>query len=71
MDKIYVLKKVAKNIQKIRKEKGYTQESFAEKMNVSWSYVSKLESGTQNLSVGKIAEIANYLNADINDLLEI
>ncbi len=71
MDKIYVLKKVAKNIQKIRKEKGYTQESFAEKMNVSWSYVSKLESGTQNLSVGKIVEIANYLNADINDLLEI
>ena len=30
MDKKVVLKRVGKNIQRIRKEKGYTQESFSE-----------------------------------------
>ena len=71
MDKKSVLKQVSKNIQKIRKEKGYTQETFAEKMNVSWSYVSKLESGILNLSLGKIVELANYLETDVKDLLEL
>lgn len=36
---------IGKNIQKERKKLGYTQESFAELMDVSWSYVSKIESG--------------------------
>ena len=39
MDKKDVYKKIGKNIQKVRKEKGYSQETFAELMNVSWSYV--------------------------------
>lgn len=71
MDKKSVLKKVSKNIQKIRKERGYTQETFAEKMGVSWSYVSKLESGILNLSLGKIVELANYLETDVKNLLEL
>lgn len=71
MDKQTVLKKISKNIQQIRKEKGYTQESFAEKMNVSWSYVSKLESGILNLSLGKIVELADYLEVDVKILLKL
>lgn len=71
MNKYDVLKKIAKNIQIARKSKGYTQERFAEKMNVSWSYISKLETGTQNLSIGKIFEISKCLNIDINELLDI
>lgn len=71
MDKKTVLKKISKNIQQIRKEKGYTQESFAEKMNVSWSYVSKLESGILNLSLGKIVELADYLEVDVKILLKL
>lgn len=71
MNKQTVLKKISKNIQQIRKEKGYTQESFAEKMNVSWSYVSKLESGILNLSLGKIVELADYLEVDVKILLKL
>lgn len=69
MNKELVLKKVSKNIQKIRIEKGYTQETFAEKMGVSWSYVSKLESGILNLSLGKVVELAEYLDVDVSQLL--
>lgn len=71
MDKKYVLKQIGKNIQHIRKQKGYTQETFSELMSVSWSYVAKIESGILNLSLGKITHIANYLDADINDILNI
>lgn len=71
MDKQTVLKIISKNIKDIRKEKGYTQESFAEKMHVSWSYVSKLETGVLNLSIGKIVELANYLEVDVKELLKL
>lgn len=71
MDKKTALKKISKNIQNIRKTKGYTQESFAEKMHVSWSYVSKLETGILNLSIGKIVELADYLEVDVQELLKL
>lgn len=57
---------IGKNIQKERQKQGLTQETFAEKMSVSWSYVSKIESGVINLSLGKILEIANYLKIDVS-----
>ncbi|MEE3348984.1 MAG: helix-turn-helix transcriptional regulator [Candidatus Gastranaerophilaceae bacterium] len=71
MDKKCILKQIGKNIQNARMKKGYTQETFSELMGVSWSYVAKIESGILNLSIGKILEFANYLDVDINELLEI
>jgi len=71
MNKKEVLKQIGKNIQNARKGKGYTQETFSELMNVSWSYVAKIESGILNLSIGKITEFSNYLDVDINELLKI
>lgn len=62
---------IGKNIQKERQKQGLTQETFAEKMSVSWSYVSKIESGVINLSLGKILEIANYLKIDVSVLLKL
>ncbi len=66
MDKKQIYKTIGKNVQKVRKEKGYTQETFAELINVSWSYVSKIESGILNLSVGKLCDFANYLKVDLS-----
>ena len=71
MKKKELYKIIGKNIQKERKKLGYTQETFAELMNVSWSYVSKIESGVLNLSLGKIFDIAEYLKIEIDKLLII
>lgn len=71
MEKKKLLKTIGKNIQIERQAKGLTQETFAELMNVSWSYVSKIESGIINLSIGKINEIANYLNINVSKLFNI
>ncbi|MBQ6516521.1 helix-turn-helix transcriptional regulator [bacterium] len=64
-------KKIGKNIQVERQKQGLTQETFAELMNVTWSYVSKIESGVINLSLGKILEIADYLKIDVSVLLKL
>ena len=39
-------------------------------MNVSWSYVAKIEMGTLNLSLGKLVELSNYLETDISEFLK-
>lgn len=71
MTKQEFLKKIGKNIQNVRKAKGYTQETFAEKMSLSWSYVSKVESGILNLSCAKVYDIAQILETDVNELLKV
>lgn len=65
------MKRIGKNIQKARKAKGYTQESFAEKANLSWSYISKIESGCLNLSCAKIYDFAGYLGVPVQELLSL
>lgn len=69
MQKKDLYKIIGKNIQNQRLIQGYTQETFAELMEVSWSYVSKIEAGILNLSLGKILEIADYLNIEVDLLL--
>ncbi len=69
MQKKEVYKQIGRNIARIRKEKGLTQENFAELMDKSWSYVAKLETGAQNFSVGKLIDIAEYLNVDYKTFL--
>lgn len=71
MQKKELYKIIGKNIQKQRQIKGLTQETFAELMDVSWSYVSKIESGVLNLSVGKILEISDFLDIEVDVLLDI
>ncbi|MBQ8168102.1 helix-turn-helix transcriptional regulator [bacterium] len=70
MDKKLIYKNIGKNIAEIRRQKGYTQESFAELMDKSWSSVAKLETGCQNISIGKLIEIAEYLNVDFKEFLK-
>ncbi len=70
-DKKEIYKIIGKNIQNARKAKGLTQEEFAELMDKSWSYIAKLEIGMQNFSIGKLIDIANYLNIELDELLKL
>ena len=44
-------KGIGKIIKKLRKEKGFTQEQFAEKINLSTNYLSKVERGMNTPNV--------------------
>ena len=66
-----IYKIIGKNIQNARKERGWSQEKFAEKMGVSWSYVSKIESGILNISVGKLVDFSKILKTDLQNILKV
>ena len=60
----------AENLKKIRKDKGYTLEILAEKLNVVRQTVSKWEKGLSLPDVDMLSKIANVLETDVNILLD-
>lgn len=69
MDKQTLLKKFGKNVKFERIKKDLTQEQLAEKMDVSNNYISGIETGRENMSLGKILELADFIGTDIQNLL--
>ena len=64
-----LLKQLGRNIKAERVRKGYTQETFAEKLEVTREYISRIERGQENMSILKIFHVANNLGTNINNLL--
>ena len=60
----------AENLKKIRKDKGYTQEALAKKLNVVRQTVSKWEKGLSLPDADMLSKIANVLETDVNILLD-
>lgn len=58
-----------KRIKAIRKVKGMTQMEFAEKLNISRSYMSKIEKGTKAVSIDLLVEIAVYCGSSLDYLV--
>lgn len=58
-------------IRRIRKEKGLTQKQLGERCGIADSNIRKYESGTQNPKLETIQKIANALEIDIDNLLNI
>ena len=69
-DEVYKI--VYKNIAKLRREQGYTQESFAYECGISSSYYSQIEAPNVMVraSFGMFLDIAGALNVNIKELLE-
>jgi transcriptional regulator with XRE-family HTH domain len=55
-------------IQALRKEHGYTQESFAMKAEIDRSYYGAIERGEFNVTVDTLTTIAVGLNVPIAEL---
>ncbi len=65
----YIYELVSKNMKRIRKEKGLTQEQLAEKMSYSTQFISNIESKNhQTFSLGTLWRFALVLGIDIKDL---
>ena len=69
MDKKMLLKRFGRNVKIERIKKDLTQEQLAERMNVSQNYIACIETGKQNMSLGKILELSQHLGSNIEDLL--
>lgn len=70
-DENYVYQLVSKNIKKVRKEKGLTQEQLARKMEYSTQFISNIESKNhQTFSLGTLWRLALVLDIDIAELFK-
>lgn len=62
--------KFGKNIRELRKQKGWSQETLAEKVGLHRTYISVVERGEKNLSIDNIAKIAKTLGVSLETLFK-
>lgn len=56
---------VGQKIEALRKERGFTQEELAKKLDISQQIISRIESGWQNISLLTLKDIAGALKAKV------
>ncbi|OGQ54725.1 MAG: hypothetical protein A3J24_10595 [Deltaproteobacteria bacterium RIFCSPLOWO2_02_FULL_53_8] len=57
-------------IEKLRKSRGLTRESFAEKADISTNYLGRMERGTENPTLDMFLKIAKALKVEAWELLD-
>lgn len=57
-----ISKKIGKTISRLRKEKGYSQEDFANKIGVHRTYIGMIERGEKNITLVTLTKIAKGFN---------
>ena len=63
-------KKIGSLLKELRKEKGLTQEQFAEIVNVSNRTVSRWENGNNMPDLDILIQISDYYEIDLRELLD-
>lgn len=61
--------KIGQKIRKFRKIQGLSQEELAEKIGISTTHMSHIETGNTKLSLSVFVDIANAFNVQTDDLL--
>jgi MerR family transcriptional regulator, light-induced transcriptional regulator len=64
------LKMVGMRINALRKEKGISQQQLADGASLNRVYISAVENGKENISIGALCRIADALEIPIADLLK-
>lgn len=62
-------KKIGSFLKELRKEKGITQEEFAEKLNISGRTVSRWETGVNMPDISLLVEIAEFFDVSIPEII--
>ena len=60
--------RVGLNLQRLRRDKGYSQEDLSGRSGVHQTYLSGVERGRRNPTVLVLDKIARALGADLEDL---
>jgi transcriptional regulator with XRE-family HTH domain len=64
-----VRERVGFNLQRLRREKGLSQEELADRAQIHQTYLSGVERGRRNPTIVVLQRIAKALDADITDLV--
>lgn len=61
---------LGRKIFKIRKERGYSQNQFAELLDISREHLAKIETAKRCISLGLLIDIADKLGVQVKDLID-
>ena len=62
-------KLIGERIKKARMDKGWTQEKLSEEIDVTIAYISRVETGSGQINLKRLAQISNVLNIPLEQLL--
>lgn len=65
------LDKVSNNIRAIREFRNYSQDYLAQKLGMSQNGYSKIELGYTNITLQRVCHIADILEVNLNDIIEL
>jgi transcriptional regulator with XRE-family HTH domain len=60
---------LGQTIRDLRKNRGYSQETFAHTVGLHRTYISDIERGERNVSLHNLVRIANTLDMPLSQLL--
>jgi len=61
---------LGRNIFTKRRECGYSQNQFAEMLDISREHLAKIETAKRCISLGLLIDIAEKLNTSVHDLID-
>lgn len=64
-----VRERIGLNLQRLRRERGLSQEELAHRANIHQTYLSGVEQGERNPSVNVLQRVAEALGIDIGELV--
>jgi transcriptional regulator with XRE-family HTH domain len=64
-----IRQRLGRNVRRLREEKGWSQEDYADRAGIHRTYVSDIERGKRNPTVTVVEKLAKPLNASAGDLL--
>lgn len=70
MSKEHELKKLGKNVAKIRKKRGFPQDKLAYEAEIGPRTVSRLEVGEVDVRYSTLSKIAKTLGVKVKDLVD-
>jgi transcriptional regulator with XRE-family HTH domain len=70
MQSMDVRARVGKNVQRLRRDRGLTQEELAHKAEIHQTYLSGVESGKRNPSILVLERIARALGTDVSSFFD-
>lgn len=65
-----ICQKLAANLRRLRQEKAWSQEAFAQEADLHRTYISDLERGARNPTIKIIGKLAKALGVSAGELLD-
>ena len=62
--------RLGKNVRRLREEKGWSQEAFADEAGIHRTYVSDIERGARNPTIAVVEKLAKPLGVKAGSLLD-